>query len=133
MTQPYTYVVTWYPAPENMDEKPRILYSGVIIAASQEDAYYQMVNIVKPGNTLDPEEIEFMAKPFLDDYGCDTKRSLAHELYKFYMNNNTWSVKNSTEGWSDYGFKSYDYEKPKVPKVMMMIDVLALINDNKTL
>lgn len=133
MTQPYSYVVTWYPGSDNLNEKPRILYSGVLIALSQLDAFIQMVNIVKPGNTIDPEEIEFMAKPFLDDHGCDTKRSLAHDLYKLYMNNNTWSVKNSTEGWNDYGFQSYDYEKPKTPKVLMMIDVLAMMNDNQKL
>lgn len=133
MTQPYTYVITWYPAPEKTDDKARILHTGVLVATSQEEAFYQMVNIVKPGNTLDPEEIEFMAKPFLEDHGCTTKRNLAYDLYKLYFNNNTWSVKNSTEGWSDHGFQAYDYEKPKVPKAMMMIDVLALINDNKTL
>lgn len=133
MMQPYTYVITWYPGVDNPGKEPRILHHGLLMADSQLSAFSQMLTIAKPGNDYDPEEIEFMAKPFLDGTGCDTKKSLSNDFYQFLLNDTTWAVKNNTGGWNDHGFQSYNYEKPKVPNAMMMIDVMALLNNDKTL
>lgn len=134
MTQPYSYVITWYPYEKNSGKEAQILYSGTILGSSQKDVFSKMVDMVDE-STHDPEEIEFMAKPFLDDDSCKTRKEL--DVYIAYIKD--LSGFNSTAPWSDTGFQHFfpsDFPnkiKLDIPKAMMMIDVLGLLRNDNTL
>lgn len=135
MTEPYLYIITHYPSVKVPGIQAKILYSGNFIADSQESAFRQMLELMNTGYTADkydPEEVEFIAKPVLDEYTYAKKKAQAMNLYNSYFNK-TWDSVNSTSVWFDSGFQSMMPDKPSLPKAMMMIDVIALVNDDKKL
>lgn len=135
--EPYTYVITFYPTQEQYKQgiNAEIVSSGMIIASDQKDAFVKMLE--KVSSEHDPESIEFMAKPFMDESSCSTKKEIGNNiLYNFYLNDNVYELRSGTVSLSDFMSNTflnnnYQYNQP-LPKVMMMIDVLALTKeDNK--
>ena len=139
--EPYQYAITWYPNEQQngVNDSPRILYHGMFVADSQLTAYKKMIDMVSSEQALEAEQIEFMAKPFLDDASCKTKKDISENfMYNFYMDNTYYELRSSTASLEDFikgTFLNYnnDTRKPGLPKAIMMIDVLALINDDKKL
>lgn len=139
--EPYHYSINWYPTQEQKEngEVPKVLQHGVFITDSQFSAYVKMIDMVEPDKALEAEQIEFMAKPFLDSSSCNTKKDIGDTLmYNFYVGNIHYELRSSTANLDDFmkgTFLNYvnDYKKPELPKAMMMIDVMALINDDKKL
>jgi len=133
--EPYIYVITHYPSIKIPGTETKILYNGTFVADSQESAFRQMLEIMNTGyagNKYDPEEVEFIAKPVLDESTYAKRKAQAMNFYNSYINN-TWGPANSTSMWSDSGFQSLMPDRPSLPKSMMMIDVIALVNDDKKL
>lgn len=135
--EPYNYVITWYPTDEQKANGsiPRIISHGFLTASDQLNVFTQMVTLVNATDALDAEQIEFAAKPFLSESECPTKKSIGSS-YNFYIDNTMYEIKSSTAEPSFFmqEFIANNYEiKTKLPKKMMMIDVLSLINDDKTL
>jgi len=139
--EPYNYVITWYPidAQKKYDVKPKVLFYGVLVADSQLSAYKQMIEMVTADMALEADQIEFMAKPFISDQSCDTKKDIGGSiLYNFYLNNDVYELRTSTASLDDFikgTFLNYtnDSKQPSLPHSMMMIDILAIINDDKKL
>ena len=139
--EPYNYVITWYPVKDNTDStpQPEILAHGVFIAKDQLSAYKQMVDMVSIDMALEAEQIEFMAKPFIESKSCNTKKEIGgNMLYNFYLNNSMYELRTSTASLEDFmkgTFLNYtnDSKEPELPQAMMMIDVLGLLNDDKKL
>ncbi len=135
--EPYNYVITWYPTDEQKTNGsiPRVISHGFVIASSQLDAFTKMVAMVDAADALEAEQIEFCGKPFISSLDCPTKKSIGNS-YNFYLDNTIYEVKTSTAEPSFFmdGFINTPYEVAmKLPKKMLMIDVLSLINDDKTL
>lgn len=139
MMEPYSYVITWYPTQEQVEkgEAPIIIAHGILVSSSTFDAYVKMVDMVSKGE--DVEQVQFMAKPFLESKSCSTKKELGkYYLQNFYMDNDTAELYNTTYNINDLIKNSFnynnDYSYPReLPNVMMMVDILALINNDKKL
>jgi hypothetical protein len=139
--EPYNYVITWYPidAEKKYDVKPKVLFHGILIADSQLSAYKQMVEMVTADMALEADQIEFMAKPFINENSCDTKKDINGSiLYNFYLNNSMYELRTSTASLDDFikgTFLNYTNEpaQPDLPQSIMMIDILGIINDDKKL
>ena len=139
--EPYNYAITWYPleAEQKHDMKPKILAHGMLVADSQLSAYKQMVDMVTADMALEAEQIEFMAKPFISEQSCETKKDIGGSiLYNFYLNNDVYELRTSTASLDDFikgTFLNYTNEskQPALPQAMMMIDILAIIKDDKKL
>jgi hypothetical protein len=139
--EPYNYVITWYPidAQEKYGVKPKVLFHGILIAESQLSAYKQMVEMVTVDMALEADQIEFMAKPFINEKSCDTKKDINGSiLYNFYLNNSMYELRTSTASLDDFikgTFLNSTNEpgQPDLPQAMMMLDILAIINDDKKL
>lgn len=139
--EPYNYVITRYPLKEEKEQgmKPIIMNHGILIADSQLSAYKEMINLITIDQTLEAEQIEFMAKPFITNESCQTKKDISRNmLYNFYLNNSTYELRTSTASLEDFmkgTFLNYtnDSREPELPQAMMMIDVIALLNDDKKL
>ena len=134
--EPYNYVITWYPTDEQKASGilPRIISHGFLIASDQRDVFTKMVDLVNADDALDAEQVEFSAKPFLTESECQTKKMT--NSYNFYLDNTFYEIRSSTAEPSYFmtGMESNSYEIAiKLPKKMLMIDVLSLINDDKTL
>jgi membrane protein involved in colicin uptake len=139
--EPYNYVITWYPidAQKKYGVKPKVLLHGILVADSQLSAYTQMVQMVTADMALEADQIEFMAKPFINEKSCDTKKDINGSiLYNFYLNNSMYELRTSTASLDDFikgTFLNYTNEsgQPDLPQAMLMIDVLGIINDDKKL
>ena len=139
--EPYNYAITWYPleAEQKHDMKPKILSHGMLVADSQLSAYKQMIEMVTSDMALEAEQIEFMAKPFISEQSCETKKDIGGSiLYNFYLNNDIYELRTSTASLDDFikgTFLNYTNEskQPALPQVMMMIDIIAIIKDDKKL
>ena len=139
--EPYNYVIIWYPidAQKKYDVKPKVLFHGVLVADSQLSAYKQMVQMVTADMALEADQIEFMAKPFINENSCETKKDINGSiLYNFYLNNEVYELRTSTASLDDFikgTFLNYTNESkhPPLPQAMMMLDILAIINDDKKL
>jgi len=139
--EPYNYVITWYPleAEKKHDLMPKILYQGILVADSQLSAYTQMVQMVTADMALEADQIEFMAKPFINEKSCDTKKDINGSiLYNFYLNDNIYELRTSTSSLDDFikgTLLNYTNEsrQPDLPQSMMMIDILGIIKDDKKL
>ncbi len=131
--EPYQYIITYNP--ENAD--PTIWYQGLLMADSQKGAFKKMIDIVTAEQALEADRIEFWAKCFIDEKSCPTKKDMGDSIsYKYYMNENIYELRNSTVSLEDFLKGSFmNYINPQLPKdlpmVMMMIDVLGLLNDDK--
>lgn len=130
--EPYTYVVTHYPSIKIPGIEASILYSGIMLADSQETAFRKMLDMIESDKNYDPEQVEFIAKPVLEEDTYAKRKTEAMDLYNTYLKN-AWSNVNSTAPFLDYGFHNHMPKKPSLPKSMMMIDVIALVNDDKKL
>lgn len=141
MMEPYQYSITWYPTKEQEEANgfPKILYHGMFIAKSQLDAYTKMIDIVTADEALEADQIEFMAKPFVEPTSCKTKKDIGNSfLYNFYLNDNVYELRTSTASLEDFikgTFLNYDngYKQPELPMAMLMIDVLGLLKDDNKL
>jgi len=139
--EPYSYVITWYPLDEEKTHglKAKILGSGVLVADSLLSAYKQMIDMVSIDMVLEAEQIEFMAKPFISSDSCETKKDIGgNMLYNFYLNNSVYELRTSTASLDDFikgTFLNYTNEskQPALPQAMMMIDIIAIIKDDKKL
>jgi hypothetical protein len=130
--EPYNYVITHYPSVKMPGADAKILYNGMMLADSQETAFRKMLEIVESGDNYDPEEVEFIAKPVLEEENYAKRKAAAMDLYNSYLKN-SWSNVNTTVVWSEYSFQHLMPDKPSLPKVMMMIDVIALMRNDKKL
>jgi hypothetical protein len=139
--EPYNYVITWYPidAEKNYDIKPKVLFHGMLVADSQLSAYKQMIEMVTADMALEAEQIEFMAKPFISEQSCETKKDIGGSiLYNFYLNNDVYELRTSTASLDDFIKGTFlnqtnESKQPPLPQAMMMIDILGIINDDKKL
>jgi len=139
MTQPYSYVITWYPTSEQLinGDTPRVIAHGMVVSSSIMDAFTKMIPFVPKEE--DVEQVEFMAKPFIESSSCQTKKDIGKSfLYNFYMNNDILELQSTTYNINELiknsfnNQNNYSYSQD-VPNVMMMVDILALLNNDKTL
>lgn len=137
MMEPYQYVITYHPHLDDFQNSPRILHHGILMACSQRDAFTKMVKVVTPEEALEADLIEFRVKPFIDEKSCPTKKDIGGTVsYGYCMNDNVYEFRNTTVSLEDMlkgSFMNYmnNLPVPELPKVMTMIDVLGLINDDK--
>lgn len=135
--EPYQYIISHHPPADDSNRTATVLHQGVLMADSQIGAFKKMVDIVTTDEALEADLIEFRAKPFVDESSCPTKKDMGNTYsYRYYMNDNIYEIRNSTISMEDLlkgSFMNYLNEEPKpdLPKVMSMVDVLGLLNDDK--
>jgi hypothetical protein len=99
-----------------------IMLSATIMAEDRRDAYLRTLNLIPNPKSIDVENTEIMLREFLPST-CPTT-----EKFKIFITgfNEIW---NSTSTLKDMEF-NYD-NKVELPNRMLLIDVLALKNDDK--
>lgn len=137
MMEPYQYIITHHPESDDPNRSAKVLHQGVLLASSQKEAFVKMLNVVTADEALEADLIEFRAKPFIDDDSCPTKKNMRNTYSsRYYMNDNIYELRNTTMSLEDFfkgSFMNYLNSEPlpDLPRVMAMLDVLGLINDDK--
>lgn len=99
-----------------------IMLSTTIMAKDRRDAYFKILNMIPDPKKIDIENTEIILREFLSST-CPTT-----EKFKIFITNFN-ELWNSSSTMTDLEF-NYD-NRQELPNRMLLIDVLALKNDDK--